>query len=73
MTQVPEGLAGSGIEQVRVLRLEPDDAIVLMTPKRLSMDQQEHILEDVGRLFPAHRVLVLDDGMSVETLRGSAL
>lgn len=73
MTQVPEELTEFGFEEVRILRLEPDDAIVVMVPRRISSEEQHGMLEQLTRLFPAHRVLVLDGGMSVKALRGSAL
>lgn len=73
MTQVPEELTEFGFEEVRILRLEPDDAIVLTAARRLSAAEQDRMLEEMSRLFPAHRVLVLDEGQSVEVLRGSAL
>lgn len=69
MAQVPEGLAGLGIEEVHVVRLQPGDVIVLCTPKRLSMVDCEELRDWAQEFFDGHRVTVLEDGVTLEVLR----
>lgn len=69
MTQVPEGLAEIGVEEVRVVRLQPGDVIVLATSKRLSMADADDLRDRARAFFDGHRVVVLEDGVTLEVLR----
>lgn len=69
MAQMPEGLAEIGVEEVRVVRLQPGDVIVLVTSKRLSLDAAEHMREHAQAFFDGHQVVVLEDGLTLEVLR----
>lgn len=69
MTAPPEELAALGIEEVRVVRLEPGDIICLMTPKMLTMEEADHLHNQAQAFFDDHRVVVLEDGLSLEVVR----
>lgn len=57
------------IEKVESHELNPGDLIVLRTARMLSMEQAAGIREAAKHYFPANRVLVLDDGMTLEVYR----
>lgn len=69
MTAVPQELAEAGIEQVRVVRLEPGDIILLSTSRRLSQADVDAIRERAQEFFDTHRVAVLEDGMTLSVVR----
>lgn len=69
MTAPPEELAALGIEEVRVVRLEPGDIICLSASKRLTMEEVDTIRNQAQAFFDSHRVVVLENGLSLEVVR----
>ncbi len=70
MTDDLEGFATVPPElpQVRILRLEPGDILVLQHERRLDDLVMNRIREDVRERLPGHPVLVLDDGLTLAAL-----
>jgi len=60
-----------GIEllEVRVLRVQPNDVLVVRLAKRISEQGQANIRQLVEEQFPGHRCLVLDSGMELSVAR----
>lgn len=52
-----------------VLSLQPDDALVFMADKAISLDIQTRIVEAVKQWLPGHEVLVLDCGIKLGVVR----
>lgn len=71
--QIPDldGYAQAPVElpEVRILRLEPGDVLLLMSPHRLSDAEVDEIRTRVGVVFPDHRMALLGDGMTLDILR----
>lgn len=66
---LPPEIAELGIEEVRVLRPEPGDIIVLRAPKRLTEYEADQIQDRAAAFFAGHQVVVLENSMSLEVLR----
>lgn len=54
---------------IRVLRLQPGDVLIMRTPTRLSQIDQEGIRQQVEKQFPGHKCLVLTDGLELDIAR----
>ena len=67
--KVPQELAELGIKEVRLLRPEPGDVIILMAPEQLAREQVEEIRDHAEAFFAGHQVVVLKNGMSLEIVR----
>lgn len=57
--------------QVRKLRLEPGDSIVLHYKGLVSPQLGARLREQLSSLFPGHRIIVLDSGMELGLVRES--
>lgn len=58
------------IQEVRVLRLQPGDTLVLKSDKVLNAAQCENILAEWKRFAPEGvKCVVLDSGLGVEVIR----
>lgn len=66
---VPDELAALGLEEVRVVRLEPGDVIVLRVPNRLTDEEYGEIRDQAATFFGDHKVAVLEGGMALDVLR----
>lgn len=66
---LPQELTALGFDEARVLRLEPDDIVVLTTSKQVSTADADEMRDRMGALPEGHRVIVLDNGLSLEVLR----
>lgn len=53
------------IQDLRRVRLEPGDILVLTYPGRLSLAGHDAIRTTFNSIFPGHRIIVLEDGMSL--------
>lgn len=63
------GLAAPELPEVRILRLQPDDVLLLSTKRRLSYAEFDEIEKYAGAAFPGHRCAILEDGMTLDVLR----
>jgi hypothetical protein len=57
---------------VQRLRLQPDDALVIRVPGRVSADQAQRIKAQVEVFAPGHKVAVLEEGMELTVVSGHA-
>lgn len=57
------------LKEVDILRLQPGDMLVIRAPMRLSDYAKKRIGEAIRKEFPEHKVLVLEEGLSLEVLR----
>jgi hypothetical protein len=55
-------------EEVRILRLEPGDEIVLRTTRRITREQANDIRKFAEERWPDHKITVLGD-MEMEVVR----
>lgn len=60
MTYRPRWLRTRVTPQVRALRIQPGDTIVLRTERPIGPDSLKQILAQMQRAFPGHKTLVLD-------------
>lgn len=67
MNTEAEGLKIVG--EISSLRLEPGDVLIFRTPDVLSDAQCRRLDESLRRVFPEHKVLLLEDGASIEVAR----
>jgi hypothetical protein len=49
-----------------VIELQPDDAIVLNSPHRLTPEACAHLYDAIKREFPGRRCLILENGINLE-------
>ncbi len=68
MTGLPDELAALGVE-MRVVRLEPGDIIVVSTPRRLTHEDVQDIRDHVTAFFGEYEIAVLEDGMQMQVVR----
>lgn len=54
--------------EVRRLRLEPGDSLVLRVPGRISEAAVDYFRHGLQQTFPGARVFVLEDGAALEVL-----
>lgn len=52
-----------------VLRVRPDDTIVVSFPDRLSENQFQRASEDLKATFPDNRILILEGGADITVIR----
>lgn len=65
---LPQELAELGVE-MRVVRLEPGDTIVITTLRRLTQADVQDIRDRVIAFFGEYEVAVLEDGMQMQVIR----
>lgn len=66
--ELPPEIAKLGVE-MRVVRLEPDDIIVVTTPRQLTHEDVRDIRDRVTAFFGEYEIAVLDDGMQMQVVR----
>jgi hypothetical protein len=59
------------IEEVRVLRPEPGDVMVLRLAEPASPELRNEILGEISTLFPLNKCVLLGPGESWEVIRGT--
>lgn len=57
------------LPEVRILRLEPGDVLLLTTPYRISDADFEYIRDRFAEQMPGHRMALLENGMTLDILR----
>lgn len=57
------------LEKISVLELKKDDVLVLNVAKKLSLDQKRNLENAVKKYLINQKVMVLDEGMSLEVIR----
>lgn len=74
MTESTAGLVRVPAElpEVRILRLEPGDVLVLQCEKFLDREEASYITEQVAAYFPGHEAIVLDGGVTLDIARKEA-
>lgn len=58
-----------GFESVRVMRLQPDDVIVVEVDYPVSLADQDLFKARLNRVFPGHKAIVLDNGARLSVAR----
>ena len=53
------------VESLKLIRLQPGDFLVFEAPDRLARDVTEAIRNEMARILPGIKVLILDSGMKV--------
>lgn len=66
--ELPPEIAELGVE-MRVVRLEPNDIIVVTTPRQLTHENVQDIRDRVTAFFGEYEIAVLDDGMQMQVVR----
>ncbi len=61
-------LVEAGAQVIRSGDLRPGDVIVFATPGRVSQRQFDGLLDAFERNFPGYRVILLEDGMTVDCI-----
>jgi len=56
------------IEDVKRLRLQPGDVLVVRMPVRVSQEAAAAIVDDLDGCFPDNRVVVLAPGVELEVV-----
>lgn len=71
MTEMPEGYTVAPVElpQVRILRLQPGDKLLISSPDWLSAAEGEAIHANVKAVFPDTDVVLLARGLTLDILR----
>lgn len=57
------------VDEVKILRLRPDDTIVCRVERHLADDEFTYLGANLKRCFPDNRVAILDGGATLEVLR----
>ncbi|MBW1779283.1 MAG: hypothetical protein JRL30_00950 [Deltaproteobacteria bacterium] len=53
------------VTELKRVRLEPGDTVVIITEKRLGQANSERIIDHLKDVFPNHEVLILEDGLRI--------
>jgi hypothetical protein len=61
-----------GFESVRIMRLQPDDVIVIQYKDPLSEDYYAKVAAKAKGVFPGHRVVILDSDTQISIARPDA-
>ena len=56
-------------QDIQVARLEPGDVVVINVPFELTDSMRYQIKADSAELFPGHKTLVLEAGMTLSAMR----
>lgn len=57
------------LPEAKILRLQEGDALLFQAPKHLSDHEAETLVEQVQRVFPGHRALIVDGDIKVTVAR----
>ena len=71
MTESTAGLVRVPAElpEVRILRLQPGDVLVLQCEKFLDREEAHYITQQLAARFPGHEAIVLDGGVTLDIAR----
>lgn len=58
----------NAVEEVRALRIQPGDILIMRVPARLEEVALESIRTQLKEFFPSHKCLVLESGMELNVL-----
>jgi hypothetical protein len=58
------------VKRVELLSLQPGDALVVQSMRRLTMHEMEQIRHGLKQTFPGRRCIITDPGLSVRVVRG---
>lgn len=56
------------LSSIQSMRMATDDVIVIEVEQRLSAQGRENITEQITKLWPGRRVVVLDGGMKMKVM-----
>ena len=59
------------VESVKMMRLEPGDRVVLLFPGPLPKRALAVLRDQLDRMFPDNPVIILDNGATLEVLKGA--
>lgn len=59
-------------ERIAVTDLGPDDVIILQAAGYLDLDQRKWITKHVAEVFPDHKCLILDGGLTLSVVSPEA-
>ncbi len=59
--------------RIRAMQLEPGDVLVYQTEEQLSDQQQELVMQILGREFAGVRILVIENGAELQAFRPPAV
>lgn len=59
------------LSSIQAVRMATDDVIVIEVEERLSAQHRENITEQITKLWPGRRVVVLDGGMKMKIVDGT--
>lgn len=62
-------MADVELPEVRILRLQEGDVLLLRAPKRLSDEEAATLVDGIEATFPGHRALVVEDGIELTVAR----
>ncbi len=57
------------ISEVKIMNLRDGDIIVFKSPKPLTQDIIDALIEQTQAHWPAHKVVVLEDGLDLEIVK----
>jgi regulator of RNase E activity RraA len=57
------------LPEVRILRLEPGDVLLITCPQRVDDAMYGEITERMAVMFPGHRCALLDGGLGLDIMR----
>ena len=63
--------AAAGITTMQAATIKPEDVIVLRHPGRVRESDLTHLRDEMRLAFPKRKVLILEDGWTIETLTTS--
>lgn len=58
----------NAVEEVRALRIQAGDILIMRVPDQLSQEALENIRTQLKEFFPGHKCLVLQSGMELNVL-----
>jgi hypothetical protein len=61
-----------GFESVRIMRLQPDDTIILQFKDYISSHQHKLVMARMKIVFPDHKAVIVDGGAEVSIARPDA-
>lgn len=59
------------IGKIAKLQLQKGDTLCLFSKHPMSQRQHEHIIEELVAHFPGHKILVIDESMSLSVIAGA--
>ena len=59
------------VKQVEILRLEPDDVVLVTVEGRISYNQMVNMKAVIKQVLPEQRILIMDSGSSISVIKGA--